>query len=35
MIQMSRVLIGIPMFNRPQFVTTAVRSVDAQTFADW
>ena len=32
---MSRVLIGIPTFNRPQFVTDAVRSVVAQTFKDW
>ena len=32
---MSRVLIGIPTFNRPQFVTAAVGSVVAQSFTDW
>lgn len=32
---MPRVLIGIPTFNRPQFVRAAVSSVVAQTFADW
>ena len=33
--QSPRVLIGIPTFNRPQFVVSAVRSILAQTFADW
>lgn len=32
---MARVLIGIPTFNRPQFVQEAVRSVVGQTFTDW
>ncbi len=32
---MSRVLIGIPTFNRPQFVMAAVRSVVEQKFTDW
>ena len=32
---MSRVLIGIPTFNRPQLVTAAVGSVVAQSFTDW
>ncbi len=32
---MSRVLIGIPTFRRPQFVTQAVQSVRDQSFQDW
>jgi glycosyltransferase involved in cell wall biosynthesis len=32
---MARVLIGIPTYNRPQFVMQAVRSAVAQTFTDW
>lgn len=32
---MSRVLIGIPTYNRPHFVMQAVRSVVGQTWSDW
>lgn len=32
---MPRVFIGIPTFNRSQFVQAAIDSVRAQTFADW
>jgi GT2 family glycosyltransferase len=32
---MSRVLIGIPTFNRPQFVTAAAGSIVAQSFTGW
>ncbi|OFW27881.1 MAG: hypothetical protein A3H97_16590 [Acidobacteria bacterium RIFCSPLOWO2_02_FULL_65_29] len=35
MIRMARALIGIPTFNRPHFVISALRSVVAQTFTDW
>lgn len=32
---MARVLIGIPTYNRPQFVMQAARSVVGQSFTDW
>lgn len=32
---MPKVFIGIPTFNRPQYVAETIRSVLAQTFEDW
>lgn len=32
---MARVLVGIPTYNRPEFVRDAVYSVLSQTYADW